>query len=461
MRSEGAPVGFNARSVRMTLAVPLASALVLTHPSTVAAQPSRPSDAIATLVGDVARADQDLADLQSRIHTQQESVMKALHDLERARDTAQVARRALEASQQKAQQTSESVNRAQEKFDEFAASQYTNGPSPWPISATTPEQVISDGSTQQTMVLAFSEARQNLQLARIEQTNAASATRRAKEDADDAARDAQARYDETVQQLRSTESAFAAAQTDIDSAAAQARATRQRLDDALRSTPATASAPEVPDWDTDPARQTADRNWNLTVPVLPNVNLQDPVAVINSVLQISATSAQLTADLGRRFLVTLGILPSPSPAATAAPAGQIPRVYGQQAAEFAIRRGMSQMGVPYSWGGGNAGGPTKGIDQGAGTVGFDCSGLMVYAFAGVGIKLPKYSGAQYEQGRRIPVSQMRRGDLLFWGAGGSQHVALYLGQGQMLESPFTGSQVRIAPVRPSGMTTHAVRLIEY
>ncbi|SPX90510.1 cell wall-associated hydrolase, invasion-associated protein [Mycolicibacterium chubuense] len=86
---------------------------------------------------------------------------------------------------------------------------------------------------------------------------------------------------------------------------------------------------------------------------------------------------------------------------------------------------------------------------------------MVFAFAGVGISLPKYSGAQYEKDRRVPVGEMRRGDLIFYGPNGSQHVAIYLGQGQMLESPFTGSQVRIAPVRTSGMTSHVVRLIDY
>ena len=274
----------------MTLAVPLASALVLTNQTAATAQPNTASDAIATLVGDVARADQELADLQSSIHTQQELVMKALHDLERARDTAQVARRAVDESQQEAQQVSESANRAQAKFDEFAASQYTSGPQPWPILATTPEQLISDGTTQQTMVLAFSEAQQNLQRARTEQTNAESAARQAQEGADGAARDAQERYDAAVQQLRSTESTFAAKQADIDSAATQARVTRQRLDEALRASPTTASAPAdadgdlgvaIRDWDTSPSRQDAGRNWNQTVPILPNVNLQDPVAVIN------------------------------------------------------------------------------------------------------------------------------------------------------------------------------------
>ena len=63
---------------------------------------------------------------------------------------------------------------------------------------------------------------------------------------------------------------------------------------------------------------------------------------------------------------------------------------------------MSQLGVPYSWGGGNAAGKSTGIDSGSGTVGFDCSGLMLYAFAGVGIKLDHYTGSQYNAGRKIP-----------------------------------------------------------
>ena len=94
-------------------------------------------------------------------------------------------------------------------------------------------------------------------------------------------------------------------------------------------------------------------------------------------------------------------------------------------------------------------------------VGFDSSGLIVYAFAGVGILLPHYSGFQYETGRKIPAAQMRRGDVIFYGPGGSQHVTLYLGNGQMLEAPYTGSTVKISPVRTSGMTPYVVRYVEY
>jgi cell wall-associated NlpC family hydrolase len=197
--------------------------------------------------------------------------------------------------------------------------------------------------------------------------------------------------------------------------------------------------------------------------MVPSANVaSDPVAIINAVLQISSTSAQLTADLGRKFLTTIGILPQASAAVDPGITnGRIPRVYGRQASEYVIRRAMSQLGVPYSWGGGNANGPSNGIDQGAGTVGFDCSGLYLYAFAGVGIKLDHYSGSQYDAGRKIPSSQMRRGDLIFYGPNASQHEAMYLGDGQMLEAPYTGSTVKISPVRTSGMTPYVTRLIEY
>jgi cell wall-associated NlpC family hydrolase len=162
--------------------------------------------------------------------------------------------------------------------------------------------------------------------------------------------------------------------------------------------------------------------------------------------------------MGRGFLTRLGIL---KPTDTGITNGAIPFAYGSPASESVIRRGMSQMGVPYSWGGGNAAGPSRGIDSGAGTVGFDCSGLILYAFAGVGIKLPHYSGAQYDMGRKIPSSQMRRGDVIFYGPNGSQHVSLFLGNGQMLEAPYTGSTVKVSPVRTSGMTPYVVRYIEY
>jgi cell wall-associated NlpC family hydrolase len=129
---------------------------------------------------------------------------------------------------------------------------------------------------------------------------------------------------------------------------------------------------------------------------------------------------------------------------------------------------MSQLGVPYAWGGGNAHGPTRGIRDGGVAdahgdyrkVGFDCSGLMIYAFAAAGKRLPHYSGYQASAGRRVPLSQKAPGDMLFWATRGHiHHVALYIGNNQMIEAPYSGSRVRIASVRYGGIVGYATRLL--
>ncbi len=75
--------------------------------------------------------------------------------------------------------------------------------------------------------------------------------------------------------------------------------------------------------------------------------------------------------------------------------------------------------------------------------------------------IPKYSGDQYNTGRKVPVSQAKRGDLLFWGPGGSQHVAIYLGGGQMLEaSGGSAGKVTVSPVRHAGLQPYVARIIE-
>ena len=139
----------------------------------------------------------------------------------------------------------------------------------------------------------------------------------------------------------------------------------------------------------------------------------------------------------------------------------------QKAINYVIARGLSQRGIPYSYGGGNAAGPTRGadpgasivgFDPGANIVGFDASGLMLYALAGVGIKLPRSSGEQYNAGRKIPPAQALPGDLIFYGPDGSQSVAMFLGNGQMLEA--TDPVVTVSPVRTAGMTPYLTRIIE-
>lgn len=198
-----------------------------------------------------------------------------------------------------------------------------------------------------------------------------------------------------------------------------------------------------------------DGQWDPTLPKLISSGAPgDPLSVANASIAATTQATQVTMDLGRKFLSSLGL--APAPAAGVAPG----RVRGPQAIEYVIRRGGSQMGVPYSWGGGKPSGPTTGIEDGANTVGFDCSGLTQYSFAGVGVLIPKYSGDQYNTGRKVPVSQAKRGDLLFWGPDGSQHVALYLGGGKMLEASGSAGKVTVSPVRTAGMQPYAARIIE-
>jgi cell wall-associated NlpC family hydrolase len=206
--------------------------------------------------------------------------------------------------------------------------------------------------------------------------------------------------------------------------------------------------------------------WDPTLPAQISAGAPgDPLAVANASLQATAQATQTTFNLGKQFLGGLGINlggdPAPSAATPSNPGGKIPRVYGRQAIEYVIKRGGSQMGVPYSWGGGSLDGPSKGVGDGANINGFDCSGLMRYMFAGVGVLIPRFSGDQYNAGRHIPPDQARRGDLIFYGPNGSQHVTMYLGNGQMLEASGSAGKVTVSAVRKPGMTPFLTRIIEY
>jgi peptidoglycan DL-endopeptidase RipB len=215
-----------------------------------------------------------------------------------------------------------------------------------------------------------------------------------------------------------------------------------------------------------PAAEADPGGWDPTLPAQISAGAPgDPLAVANASLQATAQATQTTMDLGKQFLSGLGInLGGDAPAAAASPSNpgaKIPRANGRQAIEYVIRRMGSQMGVPYSWGGGSLDGPSKGVGDGANINGFDCSGLMRYGFAGVGVLIPRFSGDQYNAGRHIAPNDARRGDLIFYGPGGGQHVTMYLGNGQMLEASGSASKVTISPVRRPGMAPFLTRIIEY
>jgi len=463
-----------ARLLRPVVPSVLSVAMLVCTPGLAEADPA--ADSMAALIANVAKANQRLENLTGEIQTEQESVNKALVDVETARDDATTADHDLEASQQTVKDANAAIAAAQHRFDTFAAATYMNGPSGSYLTATSPEDIIATEGAAQTLTASSQAVMDKLQRARTEQVNKESAARLAKQKADKAAADAKASQDAAVAALTDSKRKFAEQREQATRLAAERDEAQAKLEAAKLEWSTRHGGSAVPAsgdrWDpgspagTPPAGgRRWDGLWDPTLPMTPSANVPgDPIAVINQVLGISATSTQVTAGMGRNFLQQLGILkPDDTGITNATPNGtsRIPRVYGRQASEYVIRRGMSEIGVPYSWGGGNAAGPSKGIDSGAGITGFDCSGLVLYSFAGVGIKLPHYSGSQYNLGRKIPTSQMRRGDVIFYGPGGSQHVTIYLGEGQMLEAPDIGLKVRVAPVRTSGMTPYVIRYIEY
>ena len=473
-------------ATRAVCPVTLSVAMALSLPALAQAEPDPAPNSLAALVADVAEANQRLQDLSAQVQIEKESVNKAVVEVQEARDAAAAAQQQFDASQQAVKDATAAITEAQRRFDTFAAATYVSGPSAALVLARTPEEIISSASAGQSFALSAQQVMASLQSARTEAVNKDAEVRLAKQKADQAVKNAQFSQDAAVAALTQVQQNFRAQQGEIDRLAAQ-RAEAQHKLDAARTWSSPASAPAGPEaaaittqsaplaaptgdrWDPAAAGQTgaavkvpygSPSEWDLTLPAIPSAFLSgDPIQIINGLIQIAQNSYQVTQQLGKQFLQQLGILKPTDTGITND--GGIPMVYGNQAIEYVIKRAQSQIGVPYSWGGGNANGPSNGIDEGAGTVGFDCSGLILYAFAGAGIKLPHYSGSQYNMGRKIPSAQMRRGDVIFYGPNGSQHVTLYLGNNQMIEAPYTGATVRIAPVRTGGMTPFVVRYIEW
>jgi peptidoglycan DL-endopeptidase CwlO len=110
----------------------------------------------------------------------------------------------------------------------------------------------------------------------------------------------------------------------------------------------------------------------------------------------------------------------------------------QGVAGTAINFALGEVGKPYVWG---ATGPAT----------YDCSGLIMRAFQTAGINLPRVSREQFYSGGHVPVAQAQPGDLLFYATDRNDpatihHVVLYMGDGKMVEAPYSGEQVRVQPV---------------
>ncbi|NUT40150.1 MAG: C40 family peptidase [Thermoactinospora sp.] len=113
-------------------------------------------------------------------------------------------------------------------------------------------------------------------------------------------------------------------------------------------------------------------------------------------------------------------------------------VGGSAGGDLAANWALGQLGKPYVWA---AAGPDT----------YDCSGLTMRAWERVGVNLDHWTGTQWTSGPHVPLDQLRRGDLLFFGhlstdPGTIHHVGIYVGRGQMVHAPQTGDVVRVASI---------------
>jgi cell wall-associated NlpC family hydrolase len=388
-------------------------------------------DATATRVGQlanqVAQADADLLASQSQVELRHEQANKALINLQAADNAATAANLAADSARAEADAAAAQIAVAHKDLDQFAAASFRQGNTVGSLSAflgsTSPKDLLARAELLDAVGGAQLHAVDNMRRARVDAANKDSQTRAAlaaAQAAKQAATDAKTALDTAYRVAIDTEAAQSAKSTalqnhktdlerqlfDAQNAVAGLRGQRQRYDQ----------------WRVERDREQA------------------------------AAAAAAAAAAERSSAVTGGS----SRVATSS-------------VQSVINRAMAQLGVRYSWGGGNADGPTVGVRDGgvADTygdyrrVGFDCSGLMIYAFShALGGSLPHYTGFQYNTGRKVPLAQKRPGDMLFWSTDGDiHHVALYIGGEQMIEAPYSGAAVRVTSVRYSGIMPYAVRVL--
>jgi cell wall-associated NlpC family hydrolase len=183
-------------------------------------------------------------------------------------------------------------------------------------------------------------------------------------------------------------------------------------------------------------------------------------APAGNAIVVSVQTADFAADsaaIGRLLPKGAGVEPLVSLVSSGA-AGAGPAGAGSAAApgvpatavDTMLKAAMSRRGLPYVWGG-------------AGPNSFDCSGLVQWSFAQAGIVMPRVAADQALSGPAVPVSQLAPGDLLFYHTDPTapdyiSHVAIYLGNGLMIQAPEPGLDVEVVPVAFGSEFAGAIRV---
>ncbi|HEX9335495.1 MAG TPA: NlpC/P60 family protein [Pseudonocardiaceae bacterium] len=388
------------------------------------AQANAKAGQVGQITSQLAAAQAALQRLQDDVELKQENANKAMVDLQNAQDAATAAQRSADAAQVAANAAGAAIEQLRAQVDQFAAGSFEQGAALGSVAAYLTATSPKDLLERQLLLNDISGSELNI-LDRMQQA------RIAKANADSLARAA-------LNTARAKQAAAAAAKhaADLAIAAAEAAANSE-------------------------AAQTA--------------RLQANQAALQQQLSAAQATVAGLRSARQQYLNWLAQKQAADAAAASAThhrGGGVIRVAATGSVAAVLRRALSAIGVIYAWGGGNADGPTRGIHDGGpadsfgdfNKIGFDCSGLMVYAFAGAGVGLPHFSGYQYTSGQHVPLSAIQPGDMLFYSSNGSasgiHHVTLYVGNGQMIEAYESGTTVRVTSVRYyGGIMPYATRML--
>jgi cell wall-associated NlpC family hydrolase len=398
------------------------------------AQANAKAGEVGQLTNQLAEAESRLSDLNDQVELKMEEANKALVDQQNAEDAASQAQADADAARRESDAAAEQIEVARRQLDGFIAGSYQQGSTMGSISAYMSSSSPKDLLSREQLLSSVSNSQLNaldlMQQAQTQKSNKDAAARAALE----VAQQKQAAAEQAKQAADDAQASAVSAQQNQAAQNATLTANKNTVEQQLYEAQQRVSGLQgqrqrYSDWLAQKQREEEE---------------QARQAALAAAKQTGSNSGGNGGG-------------APARPATGASGSLVER---------AISRAMSQLGMPYAWGGGNASGPTRGIRDGGVAdaygdyrkVGFDCSGLMIYAYGGA-VSLPHYSGYQYTAGRRVPLSQMRRGDLVFYGRSGIHHVAMYLGGGMMIEAPQSGMVVRVTALRYGDILPYATRLV--
>ena len=234
--------------------------------------------------------------------------------------------------------------------------------------------------------------------------------------------------DTTATSTDATATATTDAATTTDASATTTDAAATTTDDATTIAAAPAPAP-APAADPAPAPDPSDVVVKPVVPVNSN-----PAPAVHTTVRTTAVHTQ---KKERQPVRTLDRpLAIPYHAIVFDPQQWLNDNPGTPTGQAAVAIAMNYLGVPYKWGGAVP------------ATGFDCSGLVRFVYAQLGINLVHYAASQFAAFPKLSPAQLQPGDLVFFEPkmDGPGHVGLYIGHDQMIEAPHTGAVVRIASV---------------